>query len=148
MPSLVWRCRRKRDEPQTGSARVARYVLEKGLVNTLKIAGIALVGSTLVRDHAQDAPDDQVPAVAGTHRLYIEIWRGLPILVTIFIIFYALPAVSLSFRFEALTAGTIALILWGSAQVAETTRELSSPPARAAKPPRRSASAGSADTRS
>ena len=36
--------------------------------------------------------------------------------------FFALPAVSLSLRFDALTAGAIALILWGSAQVAETTR--------------------------
>ena len=41
---------------------------------------------------------------------------------TIFIIFFALPAVSLQLRFEALTAAAIALMLWGSAQVAEATR--------------------------
>ena len=55
-------------------------------------------------------------------RAYIEIWRGLPILVTIFIIFFALPSISPTLRFDAITAGAIALILWGSAQVAETTR--------------------------
>ena len=58
----------------------------------------------------------------GLIRLYIEVWRGLPILVTIFIIFFALPAVSGTLRFSALTAAAIGLILWGSAQVAEATR--------------------------
>jgi polar amino acid transport system permease protein len=33
-----------------------------------------------------------------------------------------LPTVSPSLRFDAITSGAIALILWGSAQVAETTR--------------------------
>ena len=101
---------------------VARYILEEGLVNTLKIAGIALVGSTLVGITLGTLLTINFLPLRALIRLYIEIWRGLPILVTIFIIFYALPAVSLSLRFEALTAGTIALILWGSAQVAETTR--------------------------
>ena len=41
---------------------------------------------------------------------------------TIFIVYFALPAVSPRLRFDAITAGAIALILWGSAQVAETTR--------------------------
>ena len=101
---------------------VTRYVLEEGLVNTLKIAAIALVGSTIVGITLGTLLTIQFLPSRALIRLYIEIWRGLPILVTIFIIFYALPAVSLSLRFEALTAGAIALILWGSAQVAETTR--------------------------
>ena len=101
---------------------VARYMLEEGLVNTLKIAVIALVGSTLVGVILGTLLTIRFLPSRVLIRLYVEIWRGLPILVTIFIIFFALPAVSLSLRFDALTAGTIALILWGSAQVAETTR--------------------------
>jgi polar amino acid transport system permease protein len=50
------------------------------------------------------------------------VWRGLPILVTIFIIFFALPAVNQALEFSPLTAAAIGLILWGSAQVAEATR--------------------------
>ena len=100
----------------------ARYILEEGLVNTLKIASIALVGSTIVGVTLGTLLTINFLPLRALIRLYIEIWRGLPILVTIFIIFYALPAVTLSLRFEALTAGAIALILWGSAQVAETTR--------------------------
>ena len=101
---------------------VARYILEEGLVNTLKIAAIALVGSTIVGVTLGTLLTVNFLPLRALIRLYIEIWRGLPILVTIFIMFFALPAVSLSLRFEALTAGAIALILWGSAQVAETTR--------------------------
>ena len=101
---------------------VARYVLEEGLRNTLKIAGIALVGSTLVGVTLGTLLTIRFLPLRALIRVYIEIWRGLPILVTIFIMFFALPAVSLSLRFDALTAGAIALILWGSAQVAEATR--------------------------
>src|SRR5213078_4517824 len=46
----------------------------------------------------------------------------LPILVTLFIIYFALPSVSSRLRFDPFTAASIGLILWGSAQVAETTR--------------------------
>jgi His/Glu/Gln/Arg/opine family amino acid ABC transporter permease subunit len=104
------------------SGDVARYVLEEGLRNTLKIAAIALLGSTLVGITLGTLLTIRFLPLRALIRLYIEIWRGLPILVTIFIMFFALPTVSLSLRFDALTAGAIALILWGSAQVAEATR--------------------------
>ena len=55
-------------------------------------------------------------------RLYVEVFRGLPILVTVFIVYFGLPSVSPQLRFEPLNAAAIALILWGSAQVAEATR--------------------------
>jgi polar amino acid transport system permease protein len=55
-------------------------------------------------------------------RLYIEVFRGLPILVTVFIVFFGVPSVAPQLEFEALTAAAIALVLWGSAQVAEATR--------------------------
>ena len=101
---------------------VARYVLEVGLRNTLKLSAIALVGSTLIGVTLGTLLTIRFLPTRALIRLYIEIWRGLPILVTIFIVFFALPAVSSALRFDAITAGAIALILWGSAQVAETTR--------------------------
>jgi polar amino acid transport system permease protein len=101
---------------------VARYMLEQGLVNTLKLSAIALVGSTLVGITLGTLLTIQFLPTRAVIRLYIEVWRGLPILVTIFIIFFALPAISDTLRFDALTAGAIGLILWGSAQVAEATR--------------------------
>jgi len=101
---------------------VARYMLEEGLLGTLKIAGIALAGSVLVGITLGTLLTINFLPLRGLIRLYIEVWRGLPILVTIFVIFFALPAVSLQLEFDALTAAAIGLILWGSAQVAETTR--------------------------
>ena len=101
---------------------VVRYMLEQGLVNTLKIAAISLVGSFVIGVTFGMLLTIRFLPLRALIRLYIEVWRGLPILVTLFIIYFALPAVTLSLRFEALTAAAISLILWGSAQVAEATR--------------------------
>jgi len=101
---------------------VARYMLEEGLTGTLKIAAISLAGSTLIGITLGTLLTIRFLPTRALIRLYIEVWRGLPILVTIFVIFFALPAVSLHLRFEPLTAAAIGLTLWGSAQVAEATR--------------------------
>jgi polar amino acid transport system permease protein len=56
-------------------------------------------------------------------RLYVEVWRGLPIIVTIFLVYYALPTAPYNHhRFGAFTGAGVGLTLWGSAQVAEATR--------------------------
>ena len=104
------------------SSDVLRYMLEQGLVNTLKIAVVALIGSVVVGVTLGTLLTIKFLPLRAIIRAYIEVWRGLPILVTIFIIYFALPAVSLSLRFDALTGAAIGLILWGSAQVAEATR--------------------------
>jgi polar amino acid transport system permease protein len=101
---------------------VARYMLEEGLRNTLQISAIALAGSTIIGIALGTLLTIRFLPLAAAIRFYIEVWRGLPILVTIFIIFFLLPALSPSLRFSALTAAAIGLILWGSAQVAEATR--------------------------
>ena len=101
---------------------VARYMLEEGLVGTLKIAAFALAGSVLVGITLGTLLTIKFLPLRALIRMYIEVWRGLPILVTIFIIFFALPAVSLQLEFDAVTAAAVGLILWGSAQVAEATR--------------------------
>ena len=101
---------------------VARYMLEEGLRNTLQISAIALIGSTIIGITLGTLLTIRFLPLSAAIRFYIEVWRGLPILVTIFIIFFLLPALSPTLRFSALTAAAIGLILWGSAQVAEATR--------------------------
>ena len=101
---------------------VARYMLEEGLRGTLQVAAIALVGSTVIGITLGTLLTIRFLPLRALIRSYIEVWRGLPILVTIFIIFFALPAVSSKLLFDPLTAAAIGLILWGSAQVAEATR--------------------------
>lgn len=101
---------------------VARYMLEVGLVGTLRIAAFALVGSALIGIVLGTLLTIDSVLVRAPIRLYIEVWRGLPILVTIFIIYFALPSASDALRFDPFTAASIGLTLWGSAQVAEATR--------------------------
>ena len=99
---------------------VARYMLEHGLPLTLKIAATSVVGSAIVGILLGTLLTIDWWPSRALIRLYIEIWRGLPIVVTIFIIFFALPAYEI--RFPAWEAAAIGLSLWGSAQVAEATR--------------------------
>ena len=101
---------------------VARYVLTVGLPATLRVSAIAVVGSTLIGVVLGTLLTIKWWPSRVVIRFYVEVFRGLPILVTVFIVYFGLPAISASLEFDALTATAIALILWGSAQVAEATR--------------------------
>lgn len=96
------------------------YILTEGLRGTLIIAGESVAASAIVGVLLGTLMTIQFRPLRTLIRLYIEIWRGLPIIVTIFLIFFALPA--LEIRFSAFQAAAIGLSLWGSAQVAEATR--------------------------
>src|SRR5438552_16181410 len=101
---------------------VAHYVLHQGLPGTLHVGAIAVVGSALVGVVFGTLLTIDFRPTRALIRLYIEVFRGLPILVTVFIVFFGLPAASHTLEFSALNAAAIALVLWGSAQVAEATR--------------------------
>ena len=101
---------------------VARYMAEEGLKGTARVAVISLVASTIIGILLGTLLTIRFAPSRALIRLYVEVWRGLPILVTIFIIFFAFPAVSHRFRFDAFTSAAIGLSLWGSAQIAEATR--------------------------
>ena len=101
---------------------VARYVLEDGLPGTIHVAAIAVVGSSLIGIVLGTLMTVDSRPLRGLIRVYVEVFRGLPILVTVFVVFFGLPAVSPQLEFSALNAAGIALVLWGSAQVAEATR--------------------------
>jgi polar amino acid transport system permease protein len=101
---------------------VARYILEEGLPGTLRVSAIAVVGSGLIGILLGTLMTIKVLPLQALIRLYIEFFRGLPILVTVFIVYFGLPAVAPQLEFDPLTAASIALVLWGSAQVAEATR--------------------------
>ena len=102
---------------------VAHYMLHDGLSATLRIAAYAVVGSTLIGVLLGTLLTIRFWPLQALIRLYVEVWRGLPILVTIFIVYFALPTTPLiHHRFGAITGASIGLILWGSAQVAEATR--------------------------
>jgi His/Glu/Gln/Arg/opine family amino acid ABC transporter permease subunit len=101
---------------------VARYMLEEGLTTTLRIAVIAVLASTLIGVTLGTLLTIRFWPTRTLIRGYIEIWRGLPIIVTLFIIFFVVPVLGTQFEFDPITTGMIGLTLWGSAQVAEATR--------------------------
>jgi polar amino acid transport system permease protein len=101
---------------------VWRYILYEGLPGTLRVSAIAVVGSSLIGVVLGTLLTVHFAPMRALIRLYIEVFRGLPILVTVFIVYFGLPAANRSLEFGPLTAASIALVLWGSAQVAEATR--------------------------
>ncbi len=99
---------------------VAEYVLEVGLRETIKLAVVSVLASMAIGMLLGTLLTIRFRPVSAPIRLYIEVWRGLPIVVTILFIYFSLPTFDL--RFSPYTAATIGLSLWGSAQVAEATR--------------------------
>ena len=96
------------------------FMLTEGLPTTLQIAAVSVVGSAVVGVLLGTLLTIDFWPARVLIRLYIEIWRGLPILVTIFLIYFVLPTFEI--RFDAWQAAAIGLTLWGSAQIAEAAR--------------------------
>jgi polar amino acid transport system permease protein len=102
----------------------AEYILRVGLPNTLKLAAFAVSASLVVGLVLGTLITIRFRPLQSVIRLYIEVWRGLPILVTVLFIYWMATAQVGGFRFElsAFMSAAIGLSLWGSAQVAEATR--------------------------
>ena len=101
---------------------VVRYILEEGLPGTLRVSATALVGSVSIGVVLGTLITIRFLPLQALIRFYIEVFRGLPILVTVFIVYFGLGELHPRLEFGPLTAASIALTLWGSAQVAEATR--------------------------
>ena len=98
---------------------VARY-MAGGLELTLLISFVSALTSTLLGILLGSLATLRTPLVTVPIRAYVELWRGLPIILTLFFIFFLLPAVGV--RLESLYAAMIGLTLWGSANCAEIVR--------------------------
>jgi polar amino acid transport system permease protein len=101
---------------------VFRYVVEHGLPFTLKIAGTSVVGSAVIGIALGTLLTIRFLPLRALIRLYIEVWRGLPLIVTLFLIVYALPQATFHITLRPWVGAAVGLTLWGSAQVAEATR--------------------------
>src|ERR671911_833344 len=97
-------------------------MFQEGLRGTLRIAVISVVASTVIGVVLGTLLTIRFWPTRALIRAYIEVWRGLPIIVTLFMIFFLGPLIADQFEFDPFTAATIGLTLWGSAQVAEATR--------------------------
>jgi polar amino acid transport system permease protein len=102
----------------------AEYMLRVGLPTTLKLAAFAVTASTVVGLVLGTLITIKFRPLQTLIRVYIEVWRGLPILVTVLFIYWSATANVGDVRLElsAFMSAAIGLSLWGSAQVAEATR--------------------------
>jgi polar amino acid transport system permease protein len=108
---------------------VAEYILYTGLENTLIIASISVALAIVVGVVLGTLLTIHFMPLQAAIRLYIEVWRGLPIIVTIFLLYFAIPTVAdevhlgvLREAADPMRAAIVGLTLWGSAQIAEATR--------------------------
>ena len=103
---------------------VAEYMLREGLPETLRLAAISVTASLVVGLLLGTLITLRFRPLQWLIRFYIEVWRGLPILVTVLFIYW-LPAYTIAgkdIQLNAYMSAAVALSLWGSAQVAEATR--------------------------
>jgi polar amino acid transport system permease protein len=100
----------------------AEYMFDVGLGTTLRIAAFSVVASALVGIVLGTLMTIRFLPLRSLLRFYVEVWRGLPIIVTFFMIFFVFPVIGDQFEFDPVTSAIIGLSLWGSAQIAEATR--------------------------
>ena len=91
-----------------------------GLVNTLKVAAIAIAGSFVIGLVLGAARAHRIPVVSQLTAVYVEVIRCTPILVQIFLIFYGLPQIGITW--DAFTVACVSVMLWGGAFNSENFR--------------------------
>src|SRR4051812_43837410 len=98
---------------------VATYMV-KGLSTTLLLSLVTMIGSIVLGTALGIALAGQYQPLRKTIRGYVEVWRGLPVIVILFFVFFTLPAVGLVF--SPFVAASVGLILWGSAVMTDNVR--------------------------
>jgi His/Glu/Gln/Arg/opine family amino acid ABC transporter permease subunit len=94
--------------------------LAEGLRNTLKVSAIAVAGAFFVGLVLGAARAHRIPVASQVAAVYVEIIRNTPILVQIFMLYYALPQVGI--RLDAFTVAWVSVTIWGGAFNTENFR--------------------------
>ena len=91
-----------------------------GLVRTLKVSAIAIVGAFVIGVLGGAARAYRVPVVSQLAAIYVEVIRNTPILVQIFFLFFGLPQIGITL--DAFTVAWLAVMIWGGAYNTENFR--------------------------
>ena len=91
-----------------------------GLLNTLKVSGFAVAGAFVIGAVLGAARAHRIPVVSQLTAVYVEVIRNTPILVQIFMIFYALP--QLGILLNQFTVAWLSVMIWGGAFNSENFR--------------------------
>jgi polar amino acid transport system permease protein len=91
-----------------------------GLGRTLEVAAIAVVGAFFIGGILGAARAHRVPVVSQLAAVYVEVIRNTPILVQIFMLFFALPQVGITLT--PFTVAWLSVMVWGGAFNTENFR--------------------------
>jgi polar amino acid transport system permease protein len=91
-----------------------------GLVNTLKVSAVAIAGASVIGLVLGAARAHRIPVVSQLAAVYVEIIRNTPILVQIFMVYFALPQAGI--RLDAFDAAWLSVTIWGGAFNTENFR--------------------------
>jgi polar amino acid transport system permease protein len=91
-----------------------------GLVNTLKVSAIAITGAFVIGLVLGAARAHRIPVLSQVTAVYVEVVRNTPILLQIFMIFYALPQFGITWN--QFTVAWVSVMIWGGAFNSENFR--------------------------
>jgi len=94
--------------------------LAAGVRRTLYVSAIAIAGASIIGLTLGAARAHRIPVVSQLAAVYVEVIRNTPILVQIFMLYYALPQFGI--RLEAFTVAWLAVTIWGGAFNTENFR--------------------------
>jgi His/Glu/Gln/Arg/opine family amino acid ABC transporter permease subunit len=95
-------------------------VLLDALLRTLAVSAIAIAGALAIGSVLGAARAHRIPVISQLAAVYVEIIRNTPILVQIFMYFFALPQVGI--QLEAFTVAWLSVMIWGGAFNTENFR--------------------------
>src|SRR5688572_19797958 len=91
-----------------------------GLLRTMAVSAIAIAGAFLIGGVLGAARAHRIPLINQLAAVYVEVIRNTPILVQIFMYFFALPQVGI--RLDSFTVAWLSVMVWGGAFNTENFR--------------------------
>jgi His/Glu/Gln/Arg/opine family amino acid ABC transporter permease subunit len=91
-----------------------------GLFRTLEVSAIAIAGAFLIGAVLGAARAHRIPVISQLTAIYVEVIRNTPILVQIYLVFFALPQAGI--RLEEFTVAWLTVMVWGGAFNTENFR--------------------------
>jgi polar amino acid transport system permease protein len=91
-----------------------------GLYRTIYVSAIAIAGAFVIGLVLGAARAHRVPVVSQLAAVYVEVIRNTPILVQIFMLYFALPEIGI--RLDAFTVAWLSVMVWGGAFNTENFR--------------------------
>jgi His/Glu/Gln/Arg/opine family amino acid ABC transporter permease subunit len=95
-------------------------VLLDGFLRTLELSAIAIAGALVIGALLGAARAHRIPLISQLAAIYVEVIRNTPILIQIFMYYFALPQIGITL--ESFTVAWLALMIWGAAYNTENFR--------------------------